>query len=132
MAGAGRTIVTDPGRSLLLGVLLLLAAPVAVAILMATLVGIPLALGVLALYGLWLLFGLITGIVFLGDLGVRLTRRRPSRGWRVVFFLIALTVLGLLQALPVVGGLVLTAALLLGLGAWSLHLSRRYRGVAGR
>jgi hypothetical protein len=96
---------------------------------MATLVGIPLAFGVLALYALWLLFGLITGIVFLGDVGVRLTRRRPSRGWQMLFFLIALALLGFLQGVPMVGSLLLLAALLLGTGAWTLHLSRRYRGV---
>jgi cytoskeletal protein CcmA (bactofilin family) len=131
MARAGRTIASDPGKSLLLGLLLLFVAPVAVAILMATLVGIPLAFGVLALYAFWSLFGLITGIVFLGDLGLRLTRRRPSRGWQIVFFLVALALLGLLQGVPLVGSLLVLAALIFGLGAWSLQLSRRYRAVAG-
>jgi cytoskeletal protein CcmA (bactofilin family) len=129
-ARAGATIATDPGKSLGIGLLVFLGTPLLVGFLMITILGIPLGLGVGALYVLWLLLGLLAAIVFLGDLGVRLTRRSPSRGWRLLFFLVALLLLGLLQGIPVVGSLLLFLGLLLGTGAWSLQVMRRYRGVA--
>jgi hypothetical protein len=75
----------------------------------------------------WLLVGFLIGVLFLGDLGVRAVGRPPSRGWRALGLLLALALLGALQALPFVGSLALLAALVLGVGAWSLHVARGYR-----
>lgn len=125
---AARTIGTDPGKSLGLGLAFLLLAPVVAVLLMATLLGIPLGLATVALYFLWLLVGFLTAVAFLGDLALQASGRESSRTWRALFFLLALLVLGLVQAIPILGGLVLFLALVMGLGAWTLHLARRYRG----
>jgi cytoskeletal protein CcmA (bactofilin family) len=124
---AARRIATDPGPSFALGLLMLLGGPVAILLLMVTVVGIPLGLGLAALYVIWLLAGFLIGVLFLGDLGVRALGRAPSRGWRLLGLLIALAVMGVLQAIPFVGGLALLAALVFGVGAWSLHVARGYR-----
>jgi len=124
---AARRIATDPGKSLLAGLLVLLGAPVAIGLLMVTLVGIPLGLGLLALFCLWLLVGFLIAALFLGDLGVRGLGLRPSRGWRLLGLLLSLMLLALLQAVPLMGSLALAAALVFGVGAWSLHVSRGYR-----
>ncbi|MFB3819678.1 MAG: polymer-forming cytoskeletal protein [Candidatus Methylomirabilales bacterium] len=124
---AARRIATDPGRSLALGLLMLLGAPLVILLLVVTVVGIPLGIGIAALWVVWLLVGFLIGALFLGDLGVRALGRAPSRGWRLVGLLLALALLGLLQAVPFLGSLTLLAALAFGVGAWSLHVARGYR-----
>ncbi|HTU00761.1 MAG TPA: hypothetical protein VMG58_03055 [Candidatus Sulfotelmatobacter sp.] len=129
---ATATVASDPGKSVLLGLVLLLATPIVTVVLLVSLLGIPLGLTLLALFFLWLLFGVLTGVMFLGDLGARLVRGERSRGWRVLFFLVALLALGLLGGFPLFGALLWAVALLVGLGAWTLALRRRYTGATPR
>jgi hypothetical protein len=129
---AARTVATDPGKSLGLGLAALVLTPALALALMATVLGIPLALVLLAAYAVALLVGVLVAAVFLGDTGVRLLRRgrEPSRGGRVVGLLVGLLVLfGLAVLAPLVGGLLLFVAQVFGLGALVLE---RYRAYAGR
>jgi cytoskeletal protein CcmA (bactofilin family) len=129
VAAAG-TIRSDPWRSLGLGFALLVATPVAVVLLMVTLVGIPLGLAVAALYCVALLVGYLIAALFLGDLGDRLLRRGapPTTGSRLAFLVAALVALALLRLIPVAGGAVLFLALVLGLGAWTIRGYREFLG----
>ncbi|MGH7264012.1 MAG: hypothetical protein ACREMB_04040, partial [Candidatus Rokuibacteriota bacterium] len=129
-AASARTVATDPWKTLGLGLAALVATPALALALMLTVLGVPLALVLLAAYGVALLVGFLVGAVFLGDAGARLLGRgrEPSRGARVAGFLVALLLLGLAGAVHLAGGLLLFLVLLFGLGALALE---RYRAYAG-
>lgn len=126
---AARTIGCDPWKSLGLGLALLVTTPIAAALLMATVIGIPLGFVALAVYFVTLLAGFLTGILFFGEL----VARRLGRGaglttrWKMGALAIAFIVLWFLQFFSGFGGLVSFLALLFGLGAWTLHTYRVYR-----
>jgi cytoskeletal protein CcmA (bactofilin family) len=127
--GAAGTIGREPWRSAAVGLLVLVATPVAAFILILTLVGIPLGLALGALYGLALLLGYIVAAFWLGDLGARrlAAGREPSRGARVTGLVGAFLALALLHLLPVVGGLAGFLAVIVGLGAVALQALRAGR-----
>lgn len=131
---AGSRIETDPWKSLGLGMLVLLAGPLAVLLLTATVIGIPLALILLCAYPVLLLSGFLTGALYLGNLGLRWLREEadPSLGWRVGALLAALILLAVLALIPLIGALALLAVLLLGVGALKLELIHVYRSAAPR
>lgn len=130
MSAAARNIRTSPWKSLGLGLLLLIVTPLAVTFLMATLVGIPLALIMLAAYFIALLASVIVGMLFVGNLGLDLIRKAPasSAGRGIVALVLGATLLLLVQWIPFVGGLVWLLFLLLGFGALALQ-SHRVRSV---
>ena len=113
-----------PGASLLRGFVALIVAPAAVSVLMATGVGIPLGLLVLAAYLTILMLGYVSTGVVLGQMGLRrLAPERADRtGWRAAAASLAIMVLTLLAAVPVLGWLVWLAVLIGGMGALLLQL----------
>ena len=115
------------GLSLLWGFIALVCIPVAVLLLAVTIVGIPLALLALLLYGVLLLVGYVASGVGLGQWA--LLRFRPEavdrNGWRIASAMAAVLVLALLGSLPWVGGLVAFLAVLAGMGAIALLLAPR-------
>jgi cytoskeletal protein CcmA (bactofilin family) len=125
---AGRTIGSDPWKSLGLGLALLVTTPFVGGLLMATVLGIPLALMLFAIYSVSLLAGFLTAVFFLGEWEVRFLRRGPelSRSWRILSIILALIGLWLIQLIPVVGCVVLFLALLFGIGALGLQTYRTY------
>jgi cytoskeletal protein CcmA (bactofilin family) len=125
---AARTVGREPWKSLGAGVGVLVCTGVAVALLVTSVVGLPLGLALIAFLALSLLLGVLTFGFFLGDLGARLFRRGPelSAGWRLVSLAGAAVALALIRFLPVAGNAVLALALLAGLGAWTLHAWRAY------
>lgn len=129
-ASAAETIRSDPWKSLGLGVALLVAAPVAAVLLLITVVGIPLGLTVLALYGVALLVAYLVTAFFLGDLAGRLRRRErsSSHGRQIRLLIAALIGLGLLELIPTTGAISALLALVFGLGA---STTRAYRAYAG-
>jgi cytoskeletal protein CcmA (bactofilin family) len=127
---AARTVGLRPWASLGTGLAVLLLAPLAALLLALTVVAIPLALGLAALYVLALLLGFIVAAFALGDLGARAFRRaRHGRGARIAWLALAVLALALVRFVPVVGPLVLLVALALGVGAWTLRLYRGYLGI---
>ena len=114
------------GWSALAGFIALVCFPVAALILMITLIGLPLGLVTLLAYFALLPMGYVAAAIALGD-GV-LARAKPNAyaatGWRVGAAVVAVLVLALLARLPYLGGLVVLAALLIGLGALMLQLRR--------
>jgi cytoskeletal protein CcmA (bactofilin family) len=125
---ASHTVGSDPGKSLGIGLLLVVAMPAAAILTMLTILGIPLGLILFVVYFAALLVGFLVAAFFLGDVGARtfLRRGRRSRTTRVLWLILALAVLALVNQLPYVGGLVMGAAVLVGLGAISLHVWRRW------
>lgn len=120
-ARAADWIGREPLRSLGLGFVILVCLPVLTLLLVITIVGIPLALILAFAYLLLLFLGWVTAALFLGRKGLELLsagRQQPvGTAWRIGALLAAVIVLWLLGQVPIVGGWVTFAALVLGIGA---------------
>ena len=125
---AAGTIASDPGKSLALGLALLVTLPFAAMLLMMTVIGIPLGMTVLLFYPLALLIGYLTAAYFIGARSA--AKLRPgiamTRGRRILSLVLALLALSIIGLVPILGELVIFIALLAGLGAWMLHGYRLY------
>ena len=128
-AGVGQMLQSRPGASALLGLALLIVVPVASVVLVATLVGAPLGLLSIAAYLALLMVGYAATGAALGDW--LLKRLQPGKAGTVSrqigaavggIFLVAL-----IGQVPIIGGLAVFAALLMGMGAVALHLKRASR-----
>jgi len=120
-----------PWKSLGLGTAVLFAGPPIVVVLLITVIGIPIALALLAAYAILLLAGYLTIADFIGDRVAHLARRNAeiSTGWRIGALVVALILLALIRTIPFVGALLILVALLAGTGALALQLFRRYSGA---
>lgn len=120
-----------PLKSLGLGFALLVATPVAAVLLMALTVTLLPGLVLLACLPVALTVGLLLAFVFVARRGATLIRQDiDGSRLRQILALGAVVVLfGVLQLVPVLGGLLWFAALLPGLGAGMLELAARYRGA---
>ena len=127
-ANVARALATNPGRSLLFGMGMLMAVPMMGVLFMITIIGIPIGLLVFLLYVLALMIGYVTVAYFIGEHLVNLVRKgKPAGpGYRVLGFITALALLASLQTLPFVGALIALVVVLMGLGAWTLSLYNRY------
>jgi cytoskeletal protein CcmA (bactofilin family) len=130
---AASTIAREPWTSLGLGVAVLVVTPIAALVLVLTVIGLPIALMLTALYAVAPLLGYLTAGVFLGDLGTRWAFRRPnaSTGWRILSLILALLGLALVRLVPVLGTAIGFLALVMGLGAWTRTAYRYYREGVG-
>lgn len=128
----GESLRGDPAMALLLGFIALVCVPVAALLLAITIVGIPLALVLLLLYVLALLVGYAATAVVIGDAALaRLRAQDASRtAWRVGAATAATVALAAATSVPILGGLVVLAILLAGLGAIALA-TQDHRAGAG-
>ncbi len=110
------------------GVAFLFATPFVILLLFATLIGVLVALPLLAYYLVSLLGGLLTGVIYAGDTGLRLMGKAETatKGMRILSIVVALVTLLLIQIIPVIGALAVFVLLLLGLGALQLQIWRTY------
>ncbi len=129
--GAAGTIASDPGKSLALGLALLVTLPVAAILLMLTVIGIPLGMTVLLLYPFALVIGYLTAAYFVAERGAAKLRQgmAMTRGGQILSLVLALLALAVIGLVPILGGLVIFIVLLAGLGAWMLHGYRVYLGA---
>jgi hypothetical protein len=125
-----RTWRQRTGISLLAGFVALVCIPVAVVILLITVIGMPLALLCLLLYFVLLPMGYVGSAIGLGQWALARWRSEAAGhlGWRIGATCLALVLLALLGAIPWLGGPVALAMLLIGLGAIMLQL---WPGQAG-
>jgi cytoskeletal protein CcmA (bactofilin family) len=125
---ASNTIGSDPFRSLGIGLVLVVAMPAIAILTMLTILGIPLGLLVFVVYFAALLVGFLITAFFLGEIGTRsfLREGRRSRSTRVLWLILALALLALVNQIPFLGGTLMAVAVLLGLGAMSLHIWRHW------
>lgn len=124
IAGAAAVFSTRPWACVGLGFALLIATPVAVSLLFMTILGIPLALFVLAVYGVVLAPALITAAYGLGMRTARVfgwSHDGEQVSWRMLWTFLGLVALALIALVPVLGFLVLVVALALGLGGFVLR-----------
>ena len=126
MSAAGR-VSASPWASLGIGLVVLIVTPFVAILLMATVLGVWVGLTLLALYFVALIPGLLISCFFLGDWGARrLKRDVTSTGRRLISVAVVIILLGLIQLVPVIGGLLLFILLLSGLGAGVLQLHAGY------
>jgi len=124
---ASRALHNAPWISLGLGLAMLMTTPLVILLLFVSLLGIWLGLVLLALYFVMLLGGVLIGLLSLAELGLKW--RGPvdhSRRWRIGAIVASAALLWLVCLLPGIGAVVMFALLVLGLGALSLALWRRY------
>jgi cytoskeletal protein CcmA (bactofilin family) len=117
-----------PFSALGAGVAVLFATPFVILLLFVTLIGVLVALPLLAYYLVSLLGGLLTGVIYVGDAGLRLMGKAGSaaKGMRVLSIVVALVALLLIQIIPVFGALVVFVLFVFGLGALQLQIWRTY------
>ena len=115
-----------PWPSLGVGAAVIFAVPVVAIALILTIIGIPVALGLLAVYGVVLLAGYLITADFIGERALEALRKdgAASTAWRIAALVCALVALALLGFVPFVGRLLVFAALLFGVGALTLQLFR--------
>lgn len=125
-------ISSKPWKSLGVGIVLLIVTPIVAVLLMLVVFGVWIGLTVLAIYFIALLLGYLIACFFLGDRGARLMKQElNSRGARILSVTLAILLLGFLQIIPIIGGLVLFVLLLAGLGGGVLQLHSVYRESDG-
>ncbi|HEX6705589.1 MAG TPA: polymer-forming cytoskeletal protein [Albitalea sp.] len=120
------TLRTRAGTSLLAGLVALVCIPVAAAVLLITVIGIPLALIALLLYLALLLVGYTMTGIAVGDwvLARHAGANVAAMGRRVLAAALAVLVIALLGRVPWVGWLVSFAALIAGVGALVMQARR--------
>ena len=123
----GESLRGEPGMAMLLGFITLVCVPVAAILLTITLIGIPLAVGVLLLYVVMLIVGYAALAVVIGDAALARLRAKDAThaAWRMGAAALAMVGLALLARLPIFGGLVVFVALLAGVGAIVLAIRMR-------
>lgn len=125
---ASRTIGSDPVKSAGIGLLFFTALPVAAILSMLTILGIPLGLIIFVVYSLALLVGFLLAAFHLGDVGAHALVRKGARKRpvRVAFLIVALLLLLFARRIPFIGGVLIVLAVLLGLGAMTIHTWRHW------
>ncbi|HXV12135.1 MAG TPA: hypothetical protein VD839_15150 [Burkholderiales bacterium] len=128
-ASAVQTVRASPLGSLGLGIAIFFSLPPVMLLLVITIIGIPIALMLAGLYAVALLAGFLIAAFFVGERLLRLAGRRAAPGgyWaRVGMLAVALIILWLVRHVPYVGGLLILAALTIGLGAMALQAFSHY------
>lgn len=120
----GSIIVQRPAASFIWGAVACVMTPILAALLMMTVVGIPLASLLLALYLMSLYVARIYVMVWAGHLLLAWSGKPIHPGWAFVSGLVLYTVLGLV---PIVGAFVSLSTFLFGMGAAVLAKQELYR-----
>ena len=121
-----------PGVALFAGFVALICVPFAALILGITIIGLPVALVVLLLYGVLLLVGYAAAGVMLGDAALQrwLAPHAAHLGYRIGAATLAMLALALVAKLPVLGAFAVLAAILFGMGAIVMSIVRASRPAA--
>lgn len=129
---ASNAVRQSPGMSLLAGTALLLALPPAAVLLMVTIIGLPLGLGLFFLYPLLLLLSYLLLAVLVAQRIAQAAGRPFEHGLlrQTGFLALALLLLTLLMLIPFAGPLLVILGMLAGAGGWVMAMVRRYQGDA--
>lgn len=129
---AQQALAAAPLKSLGLGTAIFFSLPPVILLLVITIIGIPIAIALAAIYSMALLAGYLIIAFFIGGRLTGLLRKQPvaGTGGRAVSLAAALLLLWLVYSLPYVGNLVILVALLAGLGAMVLQAFSSYTGRA--
>jgi cytoskeletal protein CcmA (bactofilin family) len=124
------TIAQQFWPSIGMGVVMFLVVPFLAIFSMAIVVGLWIGLALLALYPVLLLLGSVQGIICSGEYLARLVKMDIAKtSLRIVSILVTVVLLGLLQQVPILGGLTTFVILLVGMGGSTIMFYRKYRGT---
>jgi len=120
------TLRAQPGKSLLAGFVLLVTTPVAAGLLILSILGLPIGLALGALYAMALVGGLVVTAFFIGDAEVRWLAARPmvSPSQHALLLCAGVVTLAVLRSL--LGGVIVLASVLFGVGALMLSAYQAY------
>ncbi|HJV50793.1 MAG TPA: polymer-forming cytoskeletal protein [Noviherbaspirillum sp.] len=129
--GPQRAIRQYPLRSLLLGLALVFTIPPVAILFMVTVIGLPIGFALLLLYPLSLMLGYLATAFLIGrQVATAAKQPEPASLKRyALFLLLALIVLSIAAAIPFLGGIVMIAAVVLGLGGWAVWIQTSYHGA---
>jgi len=120
-------ISADPLKTLGAGFLVLILVPVAAAIMISIIVAVWVGLSIMALYFVALLVGFLIACFFVGDwAATRFNKDISTTGRRLISVSLVLLLLSFIKMIPLVGGLLIFALLLAGLGALTMQLKDGY------
>jgi len=127
-----RAVDTSPLKSLGLGTAILFSLPPVILLLIITIIGIPIAFALLALYATALLIGYLVAAIFIGDKLLHIAHKSSTSlsGWRLGSLAAALVLLWAVRYIPYAGGLIVLIALVAGLGAIVLQAFSDYSARA--
>lgn len=134
VTGAQRAIAQYPLRSLLVGLALVFAVPPVAILFMATVIGLPIGLALMLLYPLSLLAGYLATAFFVGHrIAAAVKSGEPlSFKKQALYLALALLLLGVVFAIPFLGGFLLILNVVAGLGGWAVWLQLQYRPAQTR
>ncbi len=125
---ASQSLRNEPWPCLGYGLAVFAGTPIIIIILLSIAVGTWLALLLLAAYLMMLLLGYFTGALFIGETGLRLIGKTdPTKTWRVIGLCVALALLVIINAIPIIGSLIFWLVLLGGMGALKRQLYLAYK-----
>lgn len=124
---SAQRVRASPWAALGLGFAMLVAVPMLAVLLFVTILGIPLGVALLALYPVLLLAGFLVGVLFIAHRIPPALRQGAPAGFGrgLAWFALALLLVLLVGAIPVVGALLAGLLSLAGMGACVLELYRR-------
>lgn len=126
--GVSQSLRHQPWQSLGIGLAVFAAVPVLMLVLFSTIVGVWLALMLLAIYLVIILSGYFTGALAVGNAGLAMLRKDDvSKTLRATALAVALFILAVINLVPLLGGLLNWLVLLAGIGALSRQLYLVYR-----
>lgn len=129
---ASDQVIHKPLVSLGVGFVAFCIAPIAILVLMALIISIPVALILLFAYTIFFYIAKIYVAIAIGRIGIRAFRKNvePRQGWSLFFGLIILTIL---FGIPVLGWIIYFAVIFWGIGAILLGLQAcRVSAVANK
>jgi len=130
MAGAATSIRTDTGPVAGYGAIALFVTPIAALVVCLTVIGLPLGIITLLLWGILLYLSQIPVSLFIGHAILGRNKPLESKGYMIGCLALGLLLLTLARAIPFVGFLVSLASGLFGLGAFVVT-ERRLRRSQG-
>jgi len=126
VAGIASAFRRQPWVSGLLGLVVLAVLPVLTitlfVLLLATVIGIPLAFLLILALPIVLFLSYVFGGIVIGDLVMNRTGEAAGFGLRAGSMLVALLVIGLISVIPLLGWLIAMIVFCIGLGAWTVAL----------
>ena len=118
MAGASDSIRTHTGASAGWGAIALFVTPLAAIVVCITVVGLPVGLITLVLWGALLYLSHLPVSMFIGHLILGHSKPLVGKGFMIGCLALGLLLFTLLTAIPLVGGLIWLASALFGMGAF--------------
>ncbi|MFN7922270.1 MAG: hypothetical protein U0Q16_19355 [Bryobacteraceae bacterium] len=126
-AATVETLEHHLGASALTGFVLLVCVPVAALLLLITGIGAPLGFLAIGSYLALLMVGYLTASAALGDVALKrwIPAHAGEKVWRIGAAAVAMLVISVVGQVPLLGGLIVFAALLAGFGALALEMKNR-------